>query len=341
MRSLISWVALTLVVVPSAYAVTININAGAGLAGNADALAAFNRAADSWEAVFTDLIVVNIDANLVPLGAGILGQASSVRLGAGYNTIRDAMVLDAADEASNGIVASLPTLGQYSAYVPVGFGLSAALLGTKANLKALGFGGLDGMFGATDATIEFSSTFGFDFDNSNGVGAGLYDFETVAAHEIGHALGFISQVDEVDVRVATNLPNNIIASTLDMFRFGNTTSNPTSVAEFTANPRMLVPGVAANFDDLTNEWAMSTGAFTGDGRQASHWKDDGLTANLIGIMDPTLGTGFISPITAADIRALDLIGWDVAAVPEPAAIPVIALGIGGILWYRARKQRLS
>ena len=54
------------------------------------------------------------------------------------------MVADAADEAGDAIVGFLPTVAQFSAFVPPGFDIFNALAGTKANLKALGFAGLDG-----------------------------------------------------------------------------------------------------------------------------------------------------------------------------------------------------
>src|SRR5262249_60028 len=53
------------------------------------------------------------------------------------------------------------------------------------------------------------------------------------------------------------------------------------------------------------------------GRQASHWKD-----NLgIGIMDPTsVPAGQANVITAQDIRAFDVIGWNVASATKPDLI---------------------
>src|SRR5262245_48278772 len=83
---------------------TVQINAGANLQANAGALAAFNRAAATWSNLFSDPITVVINANLAPLGAGIIGQANSTLLQGSYTTIRDAMVADAAlDGASNAI----------------------------------------------------------------------------------------------------------------------------------------------------------------------------------------------------------------------------------------------
>ena len=306
---------------PGANALTININPGVTLAGNAAALDAFDRAALLWSNQLADPFTMTIDANLVPIAnPNVIGQASSVTLVGSHDLIVNAMKADSLAEPDDGIVASLPSAAQFSAILPLGFGLTGSVGGTKANLKALGFAGLDADFGLTDATIEFNTNFAFDFDNSDGVGVGLIDFETVAAHEIGHALGFISIVDSIDFFLNQGISPNISPRTLDMFRFGDgTADDPATTTDFTNNARNLVPGDAAIFDDLANEFSFSTGSFNGDGRQASHWKDNGLTGTLIGIMDPTLASGAIVPITNADLRALDLIGYDITTVPVPAA----------------------
>ena len=162
----------------------IVIAPGVTLAGNVAALAAFNRAAQAWEARISDPITITITADLAALGAGIIGSTSSVTLQASYTTIRNSMVADSSDEADDAIVGSLPTAGQFLATIPSVpvSSLDGNVLVTKANAKALGFLGLDVSFGISDASITFSTNFSFDFDNSNGVGLGLMDFETVAAH---------------------------------------------------------------------------------------------------------------------------------------------------------------
>ncbi len=321
------------------HAVNIVINAGTALSANSAALAAFNRAAVKWENLLLDPVTVTIDANLASLGSGILGQAGSTLLAGGFAGIRNAMVFDNTGGALQALTDALPTSA--NAFVPTNRGLTNNLAASKANLKALGFTGLDAQYGVADAEITFSTNFNFDYDNSNGVTAGFYDFESVAVHEIGHSLGFFSAVDSAAA--------NLTMRTLDLFRFGNS-DNPTTLAEFTTAKRELRSGATAFFDLINplygspTQFGFSTG-ISGDGRQASHWKDDGITGNYLGIMDPTMAAGFIGTISQADLMALDVIGWDVnyAAlnVPEAASLATwvfALLGLGAFARYSGRRR---
>lgn len=308
----------------------ISINASANLAGDSAALAAFDRAATRWEGYFADNVTVNIAADLRDSAffgsSNIIGSASSVLVSQTYDAYRTAMIADSAAEPDDAIVAALPASANVNFTIPSAASYSGNLLANKATAKALGFTGLDATYGSTDATITFNSDFNFDYDNSDGVGAGLTDFETVAAHEIGHALGFISAVDFLD----QNLNLNVSPTLLDLFRFEEGTANdPETLAEFTSFNRTLMPGTEANFDELDNEWRFSTGAINGDGRQASHWKDNNLTGDFIGMMDPTLAAGQRFPIRLADVRALDLIGYDInlTPVPEPGQTLAVLFGM--------------
>jgi hypothetical protein len=83
----------------------------------------------------------------------------------------------------------------------------------------------------------------------------------------------------------------------------------------------------------------STGRFNGDGRTASHWKD-----NLgFGLMDPTLASSELGVLTALDFAAFDVMGWDLAAVPVPAAVWLFGSGLMGLaaLGRRRRNPRIS
>lgn len=316
----------------------INIIEGGGLQANPQATAAFQRAAATWGTFIADPITININANLQDFAnPDTIGSTSAVVLQAGYDDLRDALVFAGAGDA---LVEALPTLAEFSAWLPNGFSLAPVLLVTKANAKAMEvFGDLDGAFGASDATITFNSQFAFDYDRSDGISPGTMDFETVALHEIGHALGFLSIVDSVDVQVTNNTPDAIAPFVFDLFRFENGGGfDPSTLQEFTTMPRLLAPGGNSIFDTLAKEWALSTGYFNGDGRQASHWIDGPPNLQSIGAMDPTLSFGQTFEVTYADIRVLDLLGYNIV-VPEPSSVSLLILAAMAGLVRRRRSYR--
>ena len=318
-------------------AFNVVINAGTSLQANAPALAAFERAAATWESYISDPVTVNINADVLNLGSPtVLGQASSVMLAGGHDGIRNAMVADSAGESDDGVVALLPTAAQMSFTTAPGMTYAGNISISKANAKALGYTGLDTLFGISDATIEFNSAFAFDYDRSDGIAPGMFDFESVALHEIGHALGFLSAVDDVDFAVSQNQTIEVQPTTLDLFRFASGgAGNPTTASDFTTGARNLEPGSAAIFDDLNLEAAFSTG-LGGDDRQASHWKDNNLTGVLIGALDPTIAPQQVFVLSGADLRAFDLIGWDMVSVPEPASM--LLMSLGGLLFGIRRRR---
>ncbi|TAE87536.1 MAG: hypothetical protein EAZ65_05280 [Verrucomicrobia bacterium] len=318
-------------------AFNVVIAAGTSLQANAPALAAFERAASTWESYLSDPITVTINADVRDLGLpSVLGQAGAVMLNGGHGEIRDAMIADSAVGTDEGVVALLPTLAQMTFTTAANMTYAGNIALSKANAKALGFSGLDAIFGVSDATIEFNSAFAFDYDRSDGIAPGSFDFESVALHEIGHALGFFSAVDEVDVALAQQASIEVAPTTLDLFRFAlGGEGPPTTAAEFTTGTRSIQPGVAAAFVDLSIQAAFSTGVYNGDGRQASHWKDNALTGSLIGALDPTISPQQVFQLSSADLRAFDLIGWDLVSVPEPGLLSLASLT--ALLFGRRRR----
>ncbi|CAN5541625.1 hypothetical protein BH10PLA1_BH10PLA1_02270 [soil metagenome] len=327
---------------PVVRAMNIVITPDAGLAANPAALAAFNRAAAAWSSQFTNNITINISAGLSNnfVRPNIIGSTSSVKLQAGFDFFRGKLQASAAKEVDDGIVAYLPDLAHFNATLPTGITLSGNFIATKANFKALGYMdliNLDQIYGATDSTITFNSNFSFDYDSSNGVDANKIDFQSVAMHELGHALGFISSVDTVDGLKQAGTGGSLSITPLDLFRFQDNVAgkDPTTAIDVTNDPRFLDTGGNAIFDDLTFELATSTGVYTGDTREASHWKDDQFSGRLLGVMDPSITAGISESLSYYDIHALDLIGYD--HVPEPSLLGVSM--IVAPLAYRPTQRR--
>ncbi|HMI19214.1 MAG TPA: NF038122 family metalloprotease [Sphingomonas sp.] len=186
-------------------------------------------------------------------------------------------------------------------------------------MKALGYTGYNQ---AIDARITLSSAFAFDLNPSNGIAAGHTDFIAIAIHEMGHALGFTSGVDDYDLYAAgtkspyTGLSVNLNASaefsTLDLFRYSNDPGNlapgagPALDLSTGGTPYFSIDGTAA-----FNGAYFATGKYAGDGRQASHFKDSTGCGAQIGIMDPTFCKGQMGVVTDNDIAAIDALGWNI------------------------------
>ena len=203
-----------------------------------------------------------------------------------YSQIKNALIGDQTTSADTSAVASLtgdPTSGGH-------YWISTA------ELKAMG---LLSSTTTNDGSVGFSNTSGiFDYDNSDGVTAGSYDFFGVVAHEFSEVMGRILLVG-ANIGVTSNSYD-----VLDLFHYSS------------AGTHDLSGSVAGYFSvdngatDLHN-FNVSPGGDSGD--WASSSTPDAFDA---------FGTpGVIEPISAADLTALDAIGWNLSSsssTPPPA-----------------------
>ena len=310
----------------------------------------FVNGAALWSSKLSDTITVNITINYKDMqSATTLGQSSHVEGYDLYSSVKSALTSHATSNSDAIAVAHLPAtrLSFYTNDTTVNpstryldnldrpWNNHVAL--STANAKALGL--MLANDPASDGAITFNSQFSWDFDRSNGIGSGMYDFVGVAAHEIGHSLGFISGVDTVDY---VSYPNGTypskpgalynypdIFTTLDLYRHSTGDGGNLELST-------LVPAYLSLDGGATSSGSLSTGAYNGidiPKRQASHWQDDlGL-----GIMGPTAGSGQMLTVSNADLMAFDVIGYSL--VPEPG-IMLLAIAPSMLLLRRVRRAPL-
>ncbi|MBS1786429.1 MAG: NF038122 family metalloprotease [Acidobacteria bacterium] len=280
----------------------------------ANAKQSFLRAAARWEAIIQTPITVVIDVDFgttffgQPYEADTLGSTVPQLLGISnqYGLVRNVMISKAADARQAEVLTALPTT-----ILNTDLGATASMAANSPILRALGFlaatADPDGevqQIGEPPA-IGFNSAFSYDFDSSDGIEPGKLDFEAISSHEIGHALGFSSFVGFKEL--SPTLP--ILPTVWDFFRFrpGNL-----ALSSITSEKRLQLTGGDQVYFVGDSALGLSTGGpdnSGGDGQQASHWKDDGLTGQFVGIMDPNAGQGLREFATAADLLALSYFGY--------------------------------
>jgi hypothetical protein len=312
---------------------TINFNLLSQLQtdpNKAQVVAAFEKAAQYWTSRIKSPVTVDIDIDygLKTQGgsnfpARVLGSTGTASVPVSYPSLRNNLIAASGSNATRAALyqslpaSSLPSDTGYGGFVDVSASVAKAL-GVPVGTGSI-------------AAISFNKGFPFDFNPDDGIDFNQTDFVAVATHELGHALGFVSDGGEGDLALPT---------TWDLFRFrpGTAAGNFTNAQRimsigggeqiFFTGQTYTVAGAA------TTELGLSTGGPdpptpdpVGDGSQSSHWKADELTGRFIGIMDPTIHSGVKQVPTENDYSTLEAIGWDltgnavIPAAPPPPAPP--------------------
>lgn len=306
--------------------------------------AGFQAAAAAWSAKFNDPITVNITIDYTTLPGTLLGNTTPNYAPYAYSQVKGALAADISPNSTFDAtaVSKLPAGPAFNVVTMDRLGnryfdnnnsinnLSVNVL--FANAKALGLP-VSNPTGLPDASVAMSSTAPWDFSHGAVIDPTKYDFVGVATHELGHALGFSSSVDVLDlfsglgpnatVQGAPEQDASPVLTVLDLYRHSaDATSHSTTTLD-------VSPGGTPffSFDGTTNLGLFSTGRYNGNGAEASHWKD-----NLgLGIMDPTFAKGEHGDINARDVMSLDAIGYNPVPVPEPATWLTMGLGALGLV----------
>ena len=218
--------------------------------------------------------------------------------------------------------------------VPTDLGSTPAFILTRPTSQALGYGSLR----EYQHLMAFNSAINYDFDPSDGIDPGKLDFEALVSRELGRFLGFVSRVGVREVTIEPDLGINSTVTAVptmwDWFRFrpGVTMEDFSSAKRiqrsggeqvfFTGDVEVPLASGAANAADwegLNPNWLYY-------GRAASHWKDDALTGQYVGIMDESYLPGERGGITATDLTTLSYFGYRIN--PEATVMEVLSVDDG-------------
>ncbi len=284
---------------------------GNGVELNPKVKRVIQTAVDIWNILLRETIVssdFSIEFHLDYMGRGILGQSN------GINMVFPCEI-GSRDEISESLERLVgypfPKCDQLKFKLPpqshYGYGYKL----TKIMSKLLGFKNSDQFYGPVDGIIMFNSQMMsfMDTDISNGISSDKPLLLSIVIHEIGHLLGFVSSVDDVD----RNQSAIFYPTILDLYRFNQFDNVDNMESErmaknseeyhYYVNPFNNLDG----FNRKSN--LMSRGIFNGDGSQASHWEDDAITQEYMGIMDPSLRRGIYEQFTMRDIVAFRNLGY--------------------------------
>ena len=282
---------------------------------------AFGQAGDAWSNVLSDNVTINIRVSWGSVGGYVLGNGT---LGGSldslygyftYSQMKGWLSSDASTDSDKTANKNLP--------VSTVAGNKFVLASAQA--KALGL--ISGKNTAYDGYIGFGNGSKYDYNRSDGISAGYFDFVGLAMHEIDHVLGHFSGIGDG------------YATAFDLFRCSNGgPSFSNSAASY-----FSIDGCKTNLANFNN---------TGSGDR-DDWASSPSSTDVQGAF---LFPGIQYAISTADITALDVIGWgaktsggfslslaqfgsvskavDPSAVPEPSTLAMVAVGMIGFWLVR-------
>jgi hypothetical protein len=244
---------------------------------------AFATAVQTLEDLYTNDATINISMYWGPTGpftSGIsLGRSEYELVFSTYPEIVNALSSHRASAADTNSVASLPEND------PTGNGTDWLI--NLAEARALDFANLPS---DEDGQVGFASNVSYTFDPNNRIVPGKYDFIGVAEHEISEVLG----------RNTLGLQTQYVP--YDLFRFTNN------------GARNFNPTVTNAYFSVDNGAtvlrAFYTNAALGD---IQDWK----TSGPADAYDAFVPSGYLLPLSPADITTLDVLGYNGPGLAAP------------------------
>lgn len=270
-----------------------------------------NQAIGIYESLFTDPITVNITFGEM---SGGLGESTTEFGQVSYTDYRAALVADA--KSANDATALAHLAGGPGNPANGNTTMDVA----TANLRALGFN-VNPPPGQPDSTILLNTSI-MNLSRSS-IDPNKYDLMAVASHEIDEALGFGSALNGLANSTIT-VPTGPVWG-LDLYRYDQNGNriltndiNAQSFFSIDGGHTLLVP-----FNQNSN------GDF-------SDWQPNGTPR-----VQDAFATAGATPNLGVEITGLDVLGYDIAGVPEPSSVVLAGVvAAGGVgYWLRKRKMR--
>ena len=249
-----------------------------------------NAAVQYLESLYNDPITITIDVGYGEvagsrLGSGALGESETYLNSYSYSQLVTAMKADATSASDTSAIASLLATN------PTGNGTFWV---STAESKALGLAPSDT---SIDGYVGFASSANtFDYNNADGVTAGQYDFYGVVLHEVTEVMG---------------------RQTMDGQSFAGTTAyEPLDLFHYSAPGVHVFSGTQAGYFSADGGTTNLANFNTNPGGDFGDW-----ASTKIDAMNAFGTPGVVEPMTAADITAMDVLGWNLGSAPPPPPPP--------------------